>query len=201
VKWQFRNTIYVNFGSLPEDEYVLREERWLLPPRETTVLYTSTGGYAFIDLLFSMPEPAPPSPRGIYPVQGLDGTNPFVTPVDYHIVFRRRSTYWRYYVVLPPRRRDLGGLTIETEPPQAVTFTGPIPVLIPTATPAFLFVSDRPVPLSEKPPARFILQSDDGILMRSMPIASTDQVLPEEVAGFRPPNTRLRDYSDIYVYV
>ena len=201
VKWECRNTIYVDFASLPEDRYVIREERWLLPPRETTVLYGPAGGYAFIDLLFSIPEPAPPSARGIYPVNGLDGPDPFVTPVDYHVVFRRRSTYWRYYVVLPPRRRHVSGLTIETEPQGAVTFTGPIPVIIATATHASLFISDQPVPLSQKPPARFILQSDDGILMRSMPIASTDQILPEEVVGFRPSPPRFRDYSDIYVHV
>jgi len=188
-----RNTIYLQFASLTEGLYTIREVRIPgLPRVEHTVLYTGTFKYAFVNLLFCEPPVTTGEEPGVYPVRRLTSGRPAIVPVDYELAFRRRATYWRYYVVLPPKARGAGGLTIQTEPPGAVTFSGPTPVLIATATPAFLFVSDRPVPLSQTVPVRFILNSDDGVLMNSMPVASTDQILP---------NFCFHDYSDVYVYV
>jgi hypothetical protein len=198
-----RNTIYADLSSLPEDAYFIRQEKMFGPVSERMVLYTGHSQYCFINLLFSDPLAASPA-AGVYPVAGLGGTTPAVVPVRYRLLFAQRSTYWRYYVVLPPKRQSVEGLAIVTDPPGVATFSGPFPVFIGTSTPAFLFFSDESLPMSKKPPARFILDSGDGILMKSMPVASIKQIKPEAwlPPGSGPPFTpRLRDYSDIYVYV
>lgn len=201
-KWVCRSTLYLDFSSLPEGLYVVQEVTRLNKViSERRVLFTATGQYCFVDLLFAEPEP---DHGGVYPVRDLSATSGTVVPVQYELSFKRRTTYWRYYVVLP-QKREARGLRIATEPPDAWTFCGPYKVIVGQATPAFMFVSESPLPLTRQPPARFILQSSDGTLMESMPVASVQQVLPEADSGpgGDPPRygPRFRDYSDIYVNV
>ena len=204
VKWVCRKTIYLDFSSLREDRYTIQEiGRGGGVLREKEVLFTAPSQYCFVDLLFAQPRVSTPPATGVFPVQGLGTGKPSIVPVHYELAFKRRTTYWRYYVVLPGGRRE-DTLAIDTEPPGQVTFIGPCPVVIGNATPAALFVSDAPVPMKTPPPARFILTSADRTLMESMPVASIKQILPEADSssfGGRRLQPRFRDYSDIYVYV
>ncbi|HEX2062217.1 MAG TPA: hypothetical protein VHK90_15880, partial [Thermoanaerobaculia bacterium] len=201
VGWTCRHSVFVTFSGLPEGRYVIQEvDRRNNVLREKHVLYVAAGQYVFIDLLFTAPEE---NATGIYPIRNL-GTRPVIESVQYELHFKRRTTYWRYYVVLP-RKRNLDSVSIRTDPPGAATFCGPYEVVIGNGTPASLFVSEQPLPMSTRPPARFILESGDGTLMESMPVASFKQILPEadSTPAGNPPRfvPSFRDYSDIYVYV
>jgi hypothetical protein len=204
VKWVCRNTLYLDLSLLSEDRYTIQEiGRRGGVLREKEVLFTGRQKYCFLDLFFAQPRPSSPPSAGVYPVQGLGSSDPSIVPVHYELAFKRRSTYWRYYVVLPGGRRE-ESLSITTEPPGAVTFSGPCPVVIGNATAASMFVSTAPVPLKAPAPARFILNSIDGPLMVSMPVASVKQILPESDSAFSGGSRlqpRFREYSDIYVYV
>ncbi|HEY2094332.1 MAG TPA: hypothetical protein VGJ81_20885 [Thermoanaerobaculia bacterium] len=175
--------LLVDLSPLPHDAYVIQPGPAITPPVPETALYTVPRQFAFIDLLFSAPTLLS---GGIYPIDGLDTDDPAASLVEYSIVFEHRSKQWRYYVVPPPRRR-FDGLSIETEPPGFAVFRGPAAATLPNGQAALLFESIDALPLREVTPARFILNSDDGIVMRSMPVAPADQWSP--------------DHSDIYVYV
>jgi hypothetical protein len=200
--WICRNPIYVDLNGLREGRYLIEEVDYLgRVLRAKWVLYVAAEQYVFIDLLFAASYRGAP---GIYPIADLAGRNPTIETVHYELCFKRRVTYWRYYVVVPKKWAS-DTLAIETDPPGAASFRGPYRVAIGNATPASLFLSTRPLPMSTKPPARFILKSAGDTLMESMPVASIQQILPEADSSpeGNPPRyvPNFRDYSDIYVYV
>jgi hypothetical protein len=192
-----RSTVYLDFSLLPEGRYTIQEIGYggtVL--RSWNVLSTATVPvpFGFIDLLLTRPKPGEP---GIYPVRGLWRKKPAVASVDYQLVFRRRSTVWRYYVVLPREAED-AGLQIRSVSPPRERFSGPDPVRLGDGTPAALFTARKPLPLQARPDVHLLLRSDTGILLDPLPVASSRQVLPAQ-AGANPTSTEA--FSDIYVYV
>ena len=197
-----RDTIYLNFGTLPEDKYaidyitdggdIVREESRLYSTDSRTPL-------AFIDMLFSQPEPGA---DGIYPVTELGTKNVAIRGVDYVVNFDARTTYWSYYIVPQDAHTEFDDLAIEClAPDPALRFAGPWPVTIANGTPAWRFVSEQPLLLQQQSIYRFRLKGrrrnrrlDDDTLVERLPVAS-QQVLPTPV------ESGTRNYSDIYVYV
>lgn len=116
-----------------------------------------------------------------------------VAKKKYEIRFERRSTFWRYYVVLKYRQNISGPeLSIKSSSP-AVSFTSLGKKTLSDGSAAFVFVSDAELPLQkagingvrlEKPGA-------DAFKIENLPGASVTSITPEGGKVF----------SDIYVYV
>lgn len=192
-----RSSILFDFSLLPEGRYTIQEIGYageILAQWEMLSTASRPVPFAFIDLLFTRPKP---EEGGIYPVRGLWTRNPVIAGVDYQLVFRRRSTLWRYYIVLPGGAEP-GGLEIQSLLPPREWFWGPDPVHLGDGTPASLFTSRRPLPLQAHPDLRFFLRSDAGVLLDPLPVASSRQVLPVEAMAPPPASDAI---SDIYVYV
>lgn len=199
-----RDTIYLNFGTLPEDKYTIDYISNSGDVTRTDIrLYTadSTAPLGLIDMLFSEPSPGA---GGIYPVSDLTGDDVTISGIDYVVNFDARSTFWRYYVVPPGADAAYDDLAIEClAPDPALGFAGPFPVIIANGAPAFLFVSEQPLLLQQQSIYRFRLKGrrrhrrlDGDTLVERLPVAAAQQVLPEiDEAG------ATRNYSDIYVYV
>jgi hypothetical protein len=188
----------LDLGSLPLDRYTLQEiGAGGVVLRERPVLYTAATPvpFGFIDLLLARPSA---DADGVYPIDLWAA--PEIGSVDYQLAFARRSTLWRYWVVLP-RKRLLTGLRIESDPAGVAKFRGPSAAKLPDGTPAVLFTARRPIPLQARPDFHFVLHSDAGTLLDPLPSASVRQVLPEVAAP--PPHgaPAIAVYSDIYAYV
>jgi hypothetical protein len=190
--------VYLDLGPLPLDRYTLQEiGAGGVVLRQGPVLYTAATPvpFGFIDLLLARPSA---SADGVYPID-LGASPPEIGSVDYQLAFARRSTLWRYWVVLP-RKRLLTGLRIESDPAGVAKFRGPSPAKLPDGTPAVLFTARKPIPLQARPDFHFVLHSDAGTLLDPLPSASVRQVLPEVAPSpHGAPATAV--YSDIYAYV
>lgn len=199
-----RDTIYLNFATLPEDKYtidtiadggeVIRQEVRLYTADAPTPL-------GLIDLLFSKPFA---DAGGIYPVSDPAGDVVTISGVDYVLNFGARSTFWRYYIVPPSPDTTYDDLAIEClAPDPALSFAGPVPVILATGAPAYLFVSEQPLLLQQQSIYRFRLKGrprhrryEEDTLVDRLPVAAPQQVLPQtDEAG------ATRNYSDIYVYL
>jgi hypothetical protein len=217
-----RDVIYLNFSAVPEDKYQV-EERGPTGAKSvslasTDVIYTFSGAppLFFIDLLFTNPGIS----TGVYPVENLDEKQrTTVTPTQYQMEFRHRSTVWNYYVV--STGAPLSHLQIETVSQRAgrppVTFSGPTRVSLPDNKRADLFVSDTAIPLQERSASNFQLlgragglELRNGVLMNRLPVASSQQVIPhdsdyatgeQDGDGEAAAGPSKHDFSDIYVYV
>jgi hypothetical protein len=188
--------LFLDFSLVPEGHYLLQEigPEGILAQWELLSSGACPVRFAFIDLLLARPRPGE---QGIYPVRGLwKAGKGSIRGVDYELFFRRRSTIWRYFIVLP-RGAEADGLEIESLVPPDVRFSGPVAVNLDDGTPASGFVASRPLPLQAHPDVRLRLRSEAGILLDPLPVASSRQVLP---AGNRPPSSQ-RACSDVYVYV
>jgi len=217
-----RDVVFLNFSAVPEDKYQVEE----CGPAGATgdslasadIIYTFSGPppLFFIDLLFTNPGIS----TGVYPVENLDDEQQTtVTPTQYQMEFRHRSTVWNYYVVTTGA--PLSHLQIESvaqrtgRPP--VTFSGPTRVLLPDSKRADLFVSDTAIPLQEQSASNFQLlgragglELRNGVLMNRLPVASSQQVIPhnsdyatgkQDEDGETAADSPKHDFSDIYVYV
>ena len=199
-----RDTIYLNFGMLPEDKYtidtiadsgdVIRQEVRLYTADAPTPL-------GLIDLLFSEPFAGA---GGIYPVSDPAGDDVTISGVDYVLNFGARSTFWRYHIVPPAPDTAYDDLAIEClAPDPALSFAGPVPVILANGAPAYLFVSEQPLLLQQQSIYRFRLKGrlrhrrlEEDTLVDRLPVAAPQQILPQtDDAG------AARNYSDIYVYV
>src|SRR5215213_2369832 len=225
-------TVYLDFSLLPEDTYTIELIPYgEKPPAKRTILYTALYPLplCFIDLLFTRPTTAEP---GIYPVENLfakEATT--IDPVHYEIRFNRRATFWNYYIV-PRAGERYEDLFIKSEP--LVEFAGPCCVHMPDGKTAYRFLSKSPIPLQEE--STFELQlrnqvtpTDDDVILKRLPVASSHQVLPEQltdvcrvlrdslcplaeqekkcaefvefICAESPTKFSEKNYSDIYVYV
>jgi hypothetical protein len=190
-----RQVIYLDFASLPEDEYTVQQvDDGGTVLQAETVLYTETFPTAlgFIDLLFTSPDGAHPD---AFPVRGLFGPRPQVEGVDYLLQFERRALPWRYYVV--PGRTGLEQPRIEGPAP----FLGPDPVTLPDGAAAFRFTSAEALPLLQEAGDRFRLSGRLGphkprrVLIDHLPWASPAQVVVSSTPDGPLPA------GDMYVYL
>lgn len=182
-----RNTVYINFGLLPEDKYTIEKTfKDGRAPRKREVLYTSSypTPLCFINLLFAKPVSTDPPTPGIYPVRDLwERAKSKIVPVNYQLRFENRSTFWNYFVTPQPQWESFTDLSIESKP--RVKFAGPCPVRLADGTAAFRFLSRRRVPLQQRSTYHFQLcgkhemMKEPEILVRRLPVAMIQQVLPE----------------------
>lgn len=188
-------TIYLDFSLLPEDKYSIEridyEGRLVGEPIQ--VLYTTSSPVplCFIDLLFTDPTNSQRGglgrrDRGVYPVVNLWGPEPTdIVSVDYLLDFKRRSTFWNYFVVPEPQSEVFEELSIETVSDRAVSFAGPCCVHLANGSRAYRFVSEEELPLQQQSDFRFRLlgrhggMAHTGVLVDRMPVASADQVIPD----------------------
>jgi hypothetical protein len=195
--------IYLDFGGLPEDRYVIQRigcKGPVLPPffPSDPGIYTQSYPIPFclIDLLFAAPTTVP---GGIYPVRKLS-SKPSIHPVRYVLRFERRSIQWRYYLVPQPPTvlTDLEIVQEDGEP--EIGFCGPCSVELANGALAYRFVSEGEIPLEEQSDYSFRLLGRHALnghvrtLVDRLPVASGQRVQP----GKRPTAT---PYSDIFVYV
>jgi hypothetical protein len=187
-----RDTVNLNFSSLPEDKYAIAYvrkggARSLIGEYLYTVAATATP-LAFIDLLFSAPTA---QAEGLYPVQNLARkAEANILPVEYLLSFEARATVWNYYVVLPPPalKQTLGQLSIHST--SGVTFAGPCGVILPNGAKAYRFVSEQPLRLRQQ--SRFVFRlcgrygdsPKDDVVIDRLPVAGK-QVLPRTSAMAR----------------
>jgi hypothetical protein len=185
------DTLYLDFSLLPEDKYTIDETTFSGSPSSVQgleVLYTTSypTPLYFIDLLFTSPSGLDPE---LYPIQNLvspAGDQTIVELINYELKFEARETFWNYYVV-PPPGETLQNLEIEGEP--AMDFAGPWDVTLSTGTPAYRFVSKKPLPFRQQSPFRFSLRgeltltSSIGTLIDRLPVPPIGQVLQDEVAA------------------
>lgn len=191
-----RETIYLDFSSLPEDKYRIEKVFEHSQPGEEElaafghdVLYTTSAPppLCFIDLLFTDPTG---SDQGIYPVRDLFRRPEFVA-VNYQLRFRTRAPFWTYYIVPQPQREKFEDLRIESVAPTKsaqVHFAGPCCVYLANGEKGYRFVSEKAIPLHQQAPFRFRLlgrhdlMQHDGIIVENMPVASRQQILRDELA-------------------
>lgn len=202
--------VVLEFSMLPQDKYVIEQLDIEGRPvgRKLPVLYTATSDVpmAFVDLLFTRPTPGEP---GKFPI--VDLCPPGATrilPVHYQIWFDRRSTRWNYYIVPQPQTRPLDGLEILSTPPSPVVeFSGPDKVFLANGQLAFRFTSRQAVPLQQRSTYRFELsdqhcqKTDAPPLVKRLPVAGTQQVLPVESRPVPTASEVSESCSDIFVYV
>jgi len=181
--------IYLDFSSLPEDKYTVRRVPYPstseIAPDEEPMLYTESYPvpFCFVSLFFTSPTGERPK---LFPVQDLFGPEPKIESITYDLQFKRRETYWNYFVV-PPAGESIENLTIEGGP--GIFFNGPCSVVLPNQTKAYRFVSKKPLPFMEQSTFRFRLKGDLGMttqnttLVKILPVASAEQVLQDELAA------------------
>lgn len=217
-----RTDAYLDLSRFPEDPYTVRmvPSTSLPPPREHRILYTTSDPLplCFVNLLLT--RPTEDYPEGVYPVKNLydEGSPPRaakIVPVHYQLRFKERSTLWCYYIVPQPQSRKLEGLQINqyvpnsraSSPPEGIEFYGPCCVKLANGQRAYRFVSVEPIPLRQRSPYHFRLFDHQGVLVKRLPVAGPQQVLPESELESC---IRLVDslccleevnYSAIYVYV
>jgi hypothetical protein len=174
--------VFLDFSGLPEDKYFIdivggqTESKF-------PVLYTvpSPAPLCFIDLFFTDPDG---SVGGVYPVGDLYSPNRKVVPVSYELGFGARATTWNYFVVPQPQAEPFEELRIETVSEPAVRFAGPCRVLLPNGADAYRFSSAEALPLQQQSNYRFRLLGrrglmiNEGVLVETMPVASSRQVTP-----------------------
>jgi hypothetical protein len=183
------NKIYLDFSSLPEDKYTLKQIPYPsdspIELDDQPVLYTESYPVplCFVSLFFTSPTGVRPR---LFPVQDLFEEKPKIESITYELKFERRSTFWNYFVV-PPAGESIEHLKIEGEP--GISFNGPCSVVLPNQTRAYQFVSRKPLPFMEQSSFRFRLSGElgsttqSGILMEQLPVASAEQVLRDELAA------------------
>jgi hypothetical protein len=187
---QCTNKIYLDFSTLPEDKYTIKQVRYPAPlpaPPDQPVLYTESYPmpFCFIDLFFTSPTGVKPK---LFPVQNLFGPEKDwkIETVNYELKFERRLTYWNYFIV-PQSGETLENLRIEGE--AGIQFNGPCRVYLPNGMKAYRFVSKKPLPFMQQSPYRFRLTGEIGltaqnsILMSRLPVASVEQVLQDELTA------------------
>lgn len=174
--------VYLDFSGLPEDKYFIEivggESGGKFP-----VLYTvpSPAPLCFVDLFFADPDG---SAGGVYPVRDLYSPGRKIVPVSYELGFRARATTWNYFVVPQPQAEPFEELRIETVSEPAVKFAGPCRVLLPNGADAYRFSSAESLPLQQQSGYRFRLlgrrglMMNEGVLVETMPVASSRQVTP-----------------------
>jgi hypothetical protein len=195
-------TVYIGLGPFPEDKYRLATTEG---PSSDWFVYTLAAPQplGFIDLLFSNPT-GQEEPRGVYPVVNPgSGVHSEIKPVEYEVRFPARRTTWTYYIVPQSPRIQLSDLVIRDESPVPVVFGGPDEVRLPNGARAYRFVSERPISLLQHPEILLSLRgrradvmAEDAVLVRRLPVASSEQVLPGPPSP-GPEST----HSSIYVYV
>jgi hypothetical protein len=190
-----RDTIYLDFSSLPEDKYTL-EKIWndnlsaeAEPWAEREVVYTSAAPtpLCFIDLLFANPTG---DAAGVYPVRDLFGPQPSIVNVNYQLQFRARSTFWTYFIVPQPQLERFENLRIESlelKRTQHVNFAGPCCVILANDQKAYRFTSEKAIPFQQQSEYRFRLLGQhglmphDGIIVARLPVISKQQILRDEI--------------------
>jgi hypothetical protein len=184
-------TIYLDFSLLPEDKYTIDEVTFSGTHSAAdagAVLYTTSypTPLYFLDLLFTSPSGENPN---LYPIRNLvptENDKTIVKLINYELKFEARKTFWNYYVV-PPPGETFQNLEIEGEP--AMDFEGPWDVNLPNGTPAYRFVSRKPLPFRQQSPFRFRLRgeltltSSFGTLIDRLPVPPIGQVLQDEVTA------------------
>jgi hypothetical protein len=220
-----RDVIFVNFYLLPEGKYTIqklpRAETYTPPPKP--VVYTEPTGtpVCFVDLLLTDPTCLS---GGMYPVQDLWG-DATIEPVSYQIRFETRATIWIYYIVPSRQKEQFEGLEIVSinhgsgAQIQPNVFGRPHKVVLNNGQFAYRFISNITIPLQEQSDFHFRLlgspkgsAGSSGVLMDRLPVASNQQVIPEDkdFAISKPTvsqsvNRRQvgkpKIYSNIYVYV
>ncbi len=183
-------TLYLDFSQLPEGKYTIDEVTFSGTHSGAdagAVLYTTSypTPLYFLDLLFTSPSG---ENADLYPIRNLgavEGDETIVELISYELKFEARETFWNYYVV-PPPGETLQNLEIEGEP---MDFAGPWAVNLPNGTPAYRFVSKKPLPFRQQSPFRFRLQgelkltSSFGTLIDWLPVPPVGQVLQDEVTA------------------
>lgn len=174
--------VFLDFSGLPEDKYFIEfvgGETGIKFP----VLYTvpSPSPLCFIDLFFTDPDA---SAEGVYPVRDLYTPGRKIVSVGYELGFRARSTTWNYFIVPQPRAERFEELRIETVSEPPVKFAGPCRVLLPNGADAYRFSSAEGLLLQQQSGYRFRLlgrrglMMSEGVLVETMPVASSRQVTP-----------------------
>jgi hypothetical protein len=183
-----RETIYLDFSSLPEDKYKIVQifyDEEIVSERE--VLYTTSTPlpFCFIDLLFTDPTG---NNSTLYPVRDLSSKGE-VKSVQYQLKFQTRSIFWAYFIVPQPQRGTFENLRIESVEPSAarkINFAGPCCVYLANGAKAYRFISERVIPLLQKPEygfqllGRTNLMQHDGVIVDRLPVASRQQLLQDE---------------------
>ncbi|MDX2303205.1 MAG: hypothetical protein NW226_10415 [Microscillaceae bacterium] len=90
-------------------------------------------------------------------LKALKSINPF-EKLTYYLQFQTRSVYWRYWFYLNPGENPdhIQSLKIVTED-QSVYFEGPDEILMPDSRRAWVYTSNKPLPIYERSPFRFEL--------------------------------------------
>jgi len=190
-----RDFVFLDCSTLPEDRYVV--ETLGQDPSRRDILYTVAKPIplCFIDLLFSRPTPAAP---GVYPVQNLyPEQDTRIASMRYELMFRARSTYWRYYIQPQPPQKQFDDLSIVRGPKSPpIPFYGPVRLKLVNGAFAYRFVSAEPLRLQQRSRYWFKLLAADDVLVERLAVAGDAQVLPE-----RDGEASYKTYSDIYVSV
>lgn len=204
---QCRDTIFLDFSSLPEDKYritkVFNEDMQgaeeELMPLDGEYLYTTSSPtpLCFIDLLFTNPTKDAP---GIYPVRNLSQPEPEIISVTYQLKFRTRAPFWTYYIVPQPQREKFENLRIETVEPKkskSINFSGPCCVYLANGAKGYRFISEKAIPLRQQAEYQFRLlgqhdlMTHDGVIVDKMPVASRQQLLRDHVTVLLDVNNNL----------
>ena len=204
----FDDQLYLDFSELPEDKYRIEwvpEPMSLLPGFSEPVLYTQSYPIplGFVNVLFTRPRPDVEG--GVYPVRDLfasPGSLSTIETVYYTLSFRRRSTFWNYFIVPRPESKRYPDINI-TSLDSPETFGDYETVRLANGAFAYKFSSRSPIALEQRPEQRFqLLSGDDQLLMRRLPAPSVERVNPKPWPSPHDAIPIDREaISDIYVYV
>ena len=194
------DTLYLDLSALPRERYTVRKVGDGATLEELTVVQDAAHPRALglVDLFLT--DPGDPGP-GVFPIRLDGGAGMEIVPVDYQIRFAARSTFWRYLVVPYEQPGSFADLRVESAASPKAAFEDPEPVELDNGASAYRFKSSRPIPLQHRSDyhlqlrGRYDPTAHDRVLVRRLPAASTEWVIP---AGASDPE---HSDSDIYVYV
>ncbi|OJJ22565.1 hypothetical protein BKI52_07740 [marine bacterium AO1-C] len=112
-------------------------------------------------------------------------------PYNFIVSFEERKTTWRYTII--PKYENPSNLKIRmVEGREKVTFTGPVEGKFYNQQ-AYIFESDRPLSLKERPDYEFELVSGSKIIKKMLPAPSPELI--------KPTTDNSKFYSEIIVYI
>lgn len=116
----------------------------------------------------------------------------------YEISFAARETHWCYFLMSD----NLAALTkpLILDGKSDVQFSGPQQITLPDGKTAQVFISDRPVPLSQRPRHTFRLVAGNDDEQRTIiPVLPSPDIQRISAAGMAAYD-RTKDYSEIFLY-